>query len=181
MTVENDFIGPQIKLAAFKSADADILAQTQFDPALVAMATDNLWPRDVAGFVREFSARSFEMTLMICHGETQGLLGWLRLSDIQLKNRGATLTIAILDDQNRHLGYGREAINLALQIAFNQLNLHKVRGWINADNLPAQHLFEHVGFSQEGTLRQQRFVAGQRVDQKLYGLLKSDWQSGVNQ
>ncbi|GAB6093404.1 GNAT family N-acetyltransferase [Furfurilactobacillus curtus] len=177
MVIENDFIGPRVSLAAFKSTDADILVQTQFDPALIAMATDNRWPRDAARFVQEFSSQSLVMTLMVRLRETQALLGWLRLSDMQLKNRGAVLSIAVLNEQNRHQGYGREAIQLALQIAFNQLNLHKVRGWINADNLSAQHLFEHVGFNKEGTLRQQRFISGQRVDQNLYGLLQNDWRS----
>ncbi|TKN87222.1 GNAT family N-acetyltransferase, partial [Enterococcus faecalis] len=45
----------------------------------------------------------------ILENTTEEFIGWVALSDVQLKNRGANLGIAILEKEQRGQGYGFEA------------------------------------------------------------------------
>ncbi|WP_257967948.1 GNAT family N-acetyltransferase [Peribacillus deserti] len=46
-------------------------------------------------------------------------------------------------------GYGKEAVKEALQIAFNDLNFHRIEAHINLDNTPSISLAESVGMEFE--------------------------------
>ena len=44
-----------------------------------------------------------------------------------------------------------------------------------AFNDASARVLERVGFEHEGTLREQVFARGRRVDTERYGLLESEW------
>lgn len=46
-------------------------------------------------------------------------------------------------------GFGKEAVNAALTIAFEQLTFHRIEAHINIDNLPSIKLIESVGMEFE--------------------------------
>ena len=54
-----------------------------------------------------------------------------------------------------------------------------MRLWLDAsgENLRAQHLYESLGFTLEGRLRQHwwRPALGRAVDMMLYGMLRAEW------
>ncbi len=54
----------------------------------------------------------------ILENTTEKFIGWVSLSDVQLKNRGANLGIAILQKEQRGQGYGFEAVSLICKFAF---------------------------------------------------------------
>ncbi|TYS67644.1 GNAT family N-acetyltransferase [Sutcliffiella horikoshii] len=54
-----------------------------------------------------------------------------------------------IHNQFWRLGYGSEAVRAALDIAFKQLNFHRIEAHINLDNTPSVKLAESVGMEFE--------------------------------
>lgn len=62
----------------------------------------------------------------ICTVKDDEYIGNIGLGNIDYIHRNAMLSIFIYDSKNRNKGYGSKAVDLALDFAFNRLNLHKV-------------------------------------------------------
>jgi RimJ/RimL family protein N-acetyltransferase len=60
------------------------------------------------------------------------------------------MSIGLGDSANWGKGYGHEATRLALGFALNELNLHRVQLTVFDYNPRAIHLYEKLGFQQEG-------------------------------
>ncbi|KPB06054.1 GNAT family N-acetyltransferase [Bacillus sp. CHD6a] len=54
-----------------------------------------------------------------------------------------------IHNQYWRAGYGKEAVNAALNIAFQQLNFHRIEAHINLDNTPSVKLAESIGMEFE--------------------------------
>lgn len=54
-----------------------------------------------------------------------------------------------IHNQHWRNGYGKEAVNASLQLAFDQLKLHRIEAHINIDNIPSIKLIESVGMDFE--------------------------------
>ena len=75
-----------------------------------------------------------------------------------------------------HHGYAFEAIDCCLQIAFDELKLHKVNAFVCDDNLASILLLERVGFKREGLHREHLLLGGKWRNHYSYGILSSDYQ-----
>ena len=71
--------------------------------------------------------------------------------------------------------YGAEALGLALQFAFQELNLHRVQLTVFSYNQRAIALYEKLGFQREGIFREHLERDGTRFDMYLYGILRPEW------
>jgi hypothetical protein len=80
---------------------------------------------------------------------------------------------------NRNQGYGYEATQLALNFAFNELNLHRVQFTVFSYNQASIALCEKCGFRHEGIYREFIQRDGKRYDMYLYGIVRHKWE--VNQ
>ena len=87
------------------------------------------------------------------------------------------MSIGLGDSANWGKGYGNEATRLALGFAFNELNLHRVQLTVFDYNSRAIHLYEKLGFQQEGIYREFLQRDGRRFDMYLYGLLGHEWEA----
>lgn len=96
-------------------------------------------------------------------------------------------TLFRVDRQHRRceLGYGLapslqgqglalEATKLAIDYAFNELDLHRIEADIDPRNAGSCRLVERLGFQREGLLRERWRVNGEITDTAFYGLLSSD-------
>ncbi len=72
-------------------------------------------------------------------------------------------------------GYGYEAMVLALNFAFNELNLHRLQLTVYSYNERAIHLYERLGFQREGVYREFLLRDGQYHDMYQYGILSHEW------
>ena len=72
-------------------------------------------------------------------------------------------------------GYATAAARAVVAFGFEDLGLHRVSSWCNADNLASAHVLERIGMRQEGRLRENRQYKGRRWDTLLYGMLKDEW------
>lgn len=103
------------------------------------------------------------------------LVGTCQLNNINYIHRNAELQIRIGRTQARRQGYGTEAIRLLLDFAFKDLNLHRVFLHVFRNNVAAMHVYEKVGFVQEGVLRKGAHINGEYVDVVVMGVLREEY------
>lgn len=72
-------------------------------------------------------------------------------------------------------GSGRRLGAAALDHAFAALNLHKVCGQAIATNDASITLHRKLGFTEEGVLRDQKYVNGSYYSLVCFGMLKQEW------
>jgi RimJ/RimL family protein N-acetyltransferase len=96
----------------------------------------------------------------------------LRLSPA---SRRAELGIAVQDKSQWNKGYGTDAVKLALEYGFDDLELNRVDLTTDAANVRGRRCYEKCGFVEEGTLRQHRFVEGRFGDTIVMSVLLEEW------
>lgn len=74
-------------------------------------------------------------------------------------------------------GYGTEAMQLILEYAFMELNLHRVSLDVFGYNPRAIHSYEKVGFRREGQLKDVLLREGNRWDLIYMGILREEYLS----
>ncbi len=67
-------------------------------------------------------------------------------------------------------------MQLALNFAFNELNLHRVCLTVFSYNETAVTLYESLGFRREGIYREHVERDGRRHDMILFGILRREWE-----
>ena len=72
-------------------------------------------------------------------------------------------------------GYGHEALRLALNHAFDILELHRLEADVDPRNAASIRLLEKLGFVREGVLRERWHVGGEVQDSAIYALLAPDY------
>lgn len=102
------------------------------------------------------------------------LVGTVTLYAIERPHQRACIGYAL---HAGHWGRGlaTEAVALALQHGFGTLGLHRVEADIDPRNHASCRLAERLGFTREGLVRERWYVAGERCDTALYGLLAHEW------
>lgn len=89
--------------------------------------------------------------------------------------RTARLSVYVGEPSARGSGVGRAAVCLAAGHAFDRLGLHKLWLTVHVQNAAAVAMYVRAGFLQEGVLRDEFILDGQRVDVLYMGLLRSQF------
>jgi len=87
----------------------------------------------------------------------------------------ARFSIYIGQPDARGRGIGSSATYLALAEAFDRIELHKVWLRVHEKNFRALRLYKKLGFVQEGILREEFWLEGQRVSAIYMGILRSEF------
>lgn len=103
------------------------------------------------------------------------VLGSVRLWRVSDRNRSAMLTIFIGGPENWGLGYGTDAMRLALRQAFGSMDLVRVELHVFDFNERAIRSYEKVGFAWEGARRQALYRQGRYHDIIVMGILKEEF------
>jgi RimJ/RimL family protein N-acetyltransferase len=73
-------------------------------------------------------------------------------------------------------GFATEAVSSVVAHVFNaDSEVNRFRAMADSRNVASQRVLEKSGFLREGTLRQNRFMNGDPVDEVWFGLLRSEW------
>lgn len=102
-----------------------------------------------------------------------GLIGLL---NIDRKNSKAEYYVSMGEAEYQGKGVATEASKLLLAYAFEELGLNRIYLYTETENVPAQHLFEKVGFTKDGRINHDLYFRGRFVDRYLYSLQKSEFQ-----
>lgn len=120
--------------------------------------------------LRTSGNRMDQFMLAIVDRRTDKHVGNIKLGPINWVHRYGSLGILLGNPAYRGKGYGREAIELALQHAFTQLGLQKVTAGAYGDHAACLALFKGLGFSVEGCLRSHLYREGRYYDKIVMGL-----------
>jgi RimJ/RimL family protein N-acetyltransferase len=104
------------------------------------------------------------------------LVGFTRLDWIEWTHGGARFSIQIGDPRDRGHGYGREALDLILRYAFEELNLYRLTASTFEYNLVGLEFLKKAGFQEEVRQRQAIYRMGRRWDLIMLGLVREDWE-----
>ena len=103
------------------------------------------------------------------------MIGLVEIDGISYSNRFAWISIGFGADAERGKGYGFEALSMAINFAFNELNLERLQLNVISYNTAGIKLYEKLGFKKEGIYREAVLRDGVRSDLLLYGLLRREW------
>lgn len=82
---------------------------------------------------------------------------------------------AWVDPRYHGRDYAPRGTALAVEFAFDGLNLNRVRTGVYEPNRPSQRVMEKLGFVREGIHRQDQFIDGEFCDVYHYGMLREEW------
>lgn len=112
---------------------------------------------------------------------SEEMLGEIVLYDIDTEHASASLRLNMLPNY-RGRGYGREAIDEVLQFAFaaapQGLGLNRVQLDLLSINPRAHMLYESMGFTSEGQLREAHRTEGDFCDVIVMSILATEFQHG---
>jgi RimJ/RimL family protein N-acetyltransferase len=109
--------------------------------------------------------------------EEQRVVGFVQhsmLSTPDAEHPYPEIGFGVPDIQARRNGYGKEAVALLLDYLFSGYPTERIAAYTDVDNIPAQHLLEHLGFKQEGVICKCFFCDGAWQDIALYGILRDE-------
>ena len=93
-----------------------------------------------------------------------------------INERHGTFSIGmIITRAQRGKGYGKAAMQMLLEYAFNERRLHKFSGFCLDTNVASAKMMESLGCIREGVNREIAFIGGKYHDQYLYGLTASEY------
>lgn len=170
--------GELVRLRPIEPRDADGMWELVNDPQ----------SRRVTGTLTTFTREQIERWCADAHkaegridfavtaGGADEYLGEIVLSDIDELNGSGSLRLS-LRPGSRGRGYGTEAIDLVLGLAFGGYGLHRVGLDVLAINPRAQALYEGVGFVVEGRLREAYRDGDRWCDGVVMGILEEEFRA----
>jgi RimJ/RimL family protein N-acetyltransferase len=178
------FENRQIYLAApDPERDAEVISRWTHDPALMRlMEAEPARPlspgqakKRLESAVKDGTGTRFEF--MIRRRSDDRLVGSARISGILWTHRSGRLEILIGNPDDRGRGYGREALDIVLRFAFDELNLYRLAAATCAYNRFALRWLEQTGFVIETRQREAIERDGQRWDLIQLALLRPEWKA----
>ena len=107
-------------------------------------------------------------------GERDRLIGdfMIRVASVQ----HAQLELGwVLHPDFQGRGYAREAATAVRDLAFAELNAHRVQAFLDARNAASAALCERLGMRREATILEEEYHDGEWEDTAIYGILRREW------
>ncbi len=175
------FTTPRLRLRAVTREDLAAFVRWFNDPD-VTQFLSRIWPLSMEEeedwFQRVLSRPRWErpLSIEVREGRAWVLIGTVGFSKIDWLNRWAELGIAIGEKAYWDQGYGTEAVQAMVAIAFTLLNLNRVQLEVYEFNHRGRKAYEKVGFRLEGRRRQARYLGGRYHDSLIMAVLREEWE-----
>jgi diamine N-acetyltransferase len=114
-----------------------------------------------------------QLRLAICQDQDFPAVGLIDLFDFDPKNNRAGVGIVIQNQEDRNQNIGSEALDLLIQYAFYNLNLHQLYANIGEENVASMGLFTKFGFQKIGVKKDWTLVNGVYKDEILFQLINN--------
>ncbi len=174
--------GDKVALTAFSDCDIPYLTKWYNDMNFLrSYDYTSSFPKSesqIAKIINDIRNSNDKYLFAINFGnEVIGVCGY---ESILWNNGTAVIYIGIGSNKFRGRGLAKEAMTLAVEFAFYELNLHRLQLSVIAYNKNAIGLYESLGFTREGIVREFVHRDNKRYDLYLYGLLKEEWIQNKN-
>lgn len=112
--------------------------------------------------------------LAIVHKENDKVIG--TCSFIEWSNEHNNAEIGYVLNQNYWgCGFTTEAIIELIKYGFETIQLNRIQGRCDIDNISSEKVMLKVGMVYEGTLRKNEFIKGDYKDTKIFSILKEEF------
>ena len=108
-------------------------------------------------------------------------VGTVFIKNLDYANSCGEFGIFIGEELARGKGYGKKATEQVLKYGFEVLGLNRIYLNVLADNTSAIKIYEHVGFIQEGIMRESFCRNKESVDVIIMAFLKCSWKERTSQ
>jgi RimJ/RimL family protein N-acetyltransferase len=172
--------GSRVQLRHHRYEDLADVRRWYRDPELARLTRYSLRPMSDDEIDRFFHGRLMspeQLAYAIAIRETGRLVGSTTFSNLDPDNGSARFHISIGESDVLGTGYGTEATELMLRLAFERIGLHRVALSVFDFNSRAIRSYEKVGFTIEGRHREAIARDGQRWDELTMGVLAAEWQA----
>ncbi len=168
--------GKRIILRAWERSDLDAFMRWFNDPE-VTIYLGNAYPSLSRGQEERFFEEGIGDPYRYCIvTQDEGVfIGNCAFHHLDHKNRSAEIGIVIGEKVYWNRGYGREALGLLLEIAFEGLGLNRVMLRHVDFNERGHRCYLAAGFVEEGRLRQANFVCGEYHDDVIMSVLAHEY------
>ncbi len=182
-----ELAGELVRLRPFVDSDAERAWELLQDPEGLRLTgtTASFTREQIAAWVRDVPERPGRYDWAVTSGVRRDgelvsdeMLGEIVLNDLDDDALSANLRLNMLPNY-RGRGYGREAIRLVLGHAFaaDGLGLHRVSLDVLDINPRAQMLYESIGFTVEGRLREVYRDGDRWTDAIVMSILEHEWET----
>lgn len=100
------------------------------------------------------------------------IIGYIQIGDIEPIHRSAVIGVRIGRGVDRGQGRGTEAMRLAIDYCWNDLNLTRLTLAVFADNERAKAIYHRLGFQTEGVFQRALFIGGRWIDVVAMALMR---------
>ncbi|QZK91107.1 GNAT family N-acetyltransferase [Flavobacterium sp. CHNK8] len=114
-----------------------------------------------------------QLRLAICQDQDFPAIGLIDLFDFDPRNNRAGVGIVIQKNENRNQNVGSEALELLIEYAFYNLNLHQLYANIGTENVASTALFTKFGFEMIGIKKDWTLHQGYYKDEAMYQLINT--------
>jgi RimJ/RimL family protein N-acetyltransferase len=172
--------GDRVVLRAWERDDVRVRweADQTPDPTEIIMRDWHEPPRSLQQREAEFDAAHEAETagasLVIEHDGRP--IGDINLFQVDQRNRSGFIGLSIWRPEDRDHGFGTDAIAALLRWAFRQYNLNRIELAVDPTNARAIHVYEKLGFTEEGRRRESHFGNGFYSDEVIMGILARDFE-----
>jgi len=110
----------------------------------------------------------------IVYKDTNKIIGRTGYVTIDEFNKRAEIGFALSNDF-WNMGIVTEATKPIIRYGFEELELNRIEGRCNFENLGSEKVMKKLGMSFEGTLREQLNIKGEFTDQKMFAILRREY------
>ncbi len=165
--------GKKVYLRGLEEKDLDALHEWLHDSEVTKLLFQGDRPPSM-----QFLKNSFEddrkkgnVVFAILDKETDSMIGWAGLYDFDWISRKAEIRFFLGEKKMWNRGYTTETVSLIIDYGFDKLNLHRIYGGTNEENVGSSSIFGKLGFMDEGKLVDDHFRNGRYYNSLRFGLL----------
>lgn len=167
--------GKLTRLREYRETDLAVLTEMMNDEKALADTTRGIITPLTAAMVRaHFAAGEDQQSFHYMVEDRSGsLIGFIEIEN-HFKDRRCQLSFQIRPAEQGK-GYGSDALELILAMAFMEMNMNKCTTTILAFNEAARTVLTRAGFKKEVTLRDDVYRNGTYHDAYVMGLLREEY------
>ncbi|NDI33157.1 GNAT family N-acetyltransferase [Chengkuizengella sediminis] len=122
-------------------------------------------------YAKEDAGYSFGIFLR----DSKKLIGNITLSEVVRSDLQSCWLGYYLDKQQNGNGYMTEAVKLAVNYAFKELNLHRIEAGVMPHNKGSIKVLEKAGFHKEGIAKENVRINGKWEDHQTLAIINSEY------
>ncbi|WP_354637384.1 GNAT family N-acetyltransferase [Kitasatospora camelliae] len=169
--------GELVRLRPMEPSDAGALWRWNSDPEVMRWMVDG-YRQTLASVTKRLAERGRNTYQDVLYGvEVQAdgrLIGLVRLHGAEPETGIAEIDVYLGEKDCWGRGYASDAMRTMCRYGFEQMRLHKIQLTVVAENHPARHIYQKIGFVEEGRLRQTFRRDGRWHDELVMGLLEGE-------